>query len=126
MTELEQAARAARADGLVVFDRSGVTGHPDHAAATAAALAAAEKLRLPVLEWTLPADVAARLNAELGTAFTGHRRQEMDVVVRVDRRRQCRAIAAHRSQATPGSPLWRRLRLLGDHEHRRLTRADPC
>src|SRR5664279_1552211 len=39
--EVIDAARAAHADGLLVFDPSGVTGHPDHAAATAAALLAA-------------------------------------------------------------------------------------
>ena len=39
--EVIDAARAVRADGLLVFDPSGVTGHPDHAAATDAALLAA-------------------------------------------------------------------------------------
>lgn len=117
MPEIAAAAHAAGADGLVVFDRSGVTGHPDHSAASAAALAAAATLALPVLEWTLPAGVAAQLNAELGTSFTGHPLGEIDVVLRVDRTRQCRAITAHRSQATPASPLWRRLELLGDFEY---------
>lgn len=121
--EVERAARQWRADGLVVFDRDGVTGHPDHAAATAAARGAAARLGLPVLEWTLPADVADRLNLELGTGFTGHPPDEIDVVLPVGRTRQLRAIAAHASQAAPASPLWRRLELVGDHEYLRLTPA---
>ncbi len=39
--DIIDAARADHADGLLVFDPSGVTGHPDHAAATAAALTTA-------------------------------------------------------------------------------------
>ena len=109
------------ADGVIVFDRSGVTGHPDHAAATRAALDAALARGVDVLEWTLPAAVAAQLNAELGTAFSGHTPQDIDVVVTVDRKAQCAAIAAHASQAVPGSPMWRRLELLGSSEHLRLT-----
>ena len=109
------------ADGVVVFDRSGVTGHPDHAAATRAALDAALARGVDVLEWTLPSAIAAQLNTELGTAFTGHAPQNIDMVVMVDRKAQCAAIAAHASQAISRSPLWRRLELLGPEEHLRLT-----
>jgi LmbE family N-acetylglucosaminyl deacetylase len=49
-----------RPDGLLVFDETGITGHPDHRAATAAAVRAARAAGLPVLAWTLPAAVAAR------------------------------------------------------------------
>jgi N-acetylglucosamine malate deacetylase 2 len=63
----------AGATHLLAFDTDGVTGHPDHARATEAALAAAATLRLPVLGWTVPRAVAARLNAEFGTGFTGPR-----------------------------------------------------
>ena len=114
------AARNVRADGLLVFDAGGVTGHPDHVAATAAALTAAAILDVPVLGWTLPQDVAETLNAERGTAFTGTPDDEIDFVVPVDRARQHAAIAAHASQAIPTSVLWRRLELLGDVEHLRL------
>ena len=110
-----------RADGVIVFDRSGVTGHRDHAAATRAALDAALTQGVAVLEWTLPAAVAAQLNTELGTAFSGHAPQDIDVVVTVDRKAQRAAIAAHASQAVSGSPMWRRLELLGSAEHLRLT-----
>lgn len=111
-------------DGLVVFDPSGVTGHEDHRAATAAALSAAETLGLPVLGWTLPAAVASLLNAELGTSFVGH--ETVDLVVPVDRGRQRIASLAHASQAIPTSVLWRRLEVLGDVEHLRwLRRPQP-
>ncbi len=116
------AARTASSDGLLVFDPSGVTGHPDHTAATRAALAAARLLDLGVLAWTLPEEVAATLNTELGTTFTGHPRHQIDLHVRVDRRRQLQAVQAHPSQALPGSALWRRLELLGATEHLRWLR----
>jgi N-acetylglucosamine malate deacetylase 2 len=121
--DVGDAVRDTGTDGLLVFDPSGVTGHPDHAAATAAALAAADVLDLPVLGWTLLATVAATLNAERGTAFTGHAPADIDLVVPVDRARQRAAIAAHASQAVPTSVLWRRLELLGGTEHLRRLRA---
>lgn len=120
--QVQEEARRTEAQGLLVFDPSGVTGHPDHRAATAAGLRAAEALDLPVLGWTLPADVAATLNAEVGASFTGHAADEVDLVVAVDRVRQRAAIACHPSQALPTSVLWRRLALLGDAEHLRRLR----
>ena len=117
--EVIDAARAGNADGLLVFDPGGVTGHPDHAAATDAALLAAAGLDLPVLGWTLPAAVAEVLNRELGTEFVGHRSAEIDIRLPVDRVRQAAACSAHVSQAIPTSVLWRRLELLGGYEHLR-------
>lgn len=112
-----------RPDGLVVFGLSGgVTGHPDHEAASRAAMEVAAAASLPVLEWCLPRQVAEVLNTEFGAAFTGFDTAELPITVRVDRDRQRRAIDAHVSQAVPGSVLWRRLELLGDREHLRLTR----
>lgn len=113
-----------RAEGLLVFDASGVTGHPDHVAATAAALLAAETRGRPVLGWTLPASVATRLNEEFGAGFVGHPGDEVDLVVAVDRTRQHVASRAHVSQALPGSVLWRLLELLGDTEHLRWLRRE--
>ena len=110
------------ADGLVAFDLDGVTGHPDHSRATAAGLCAARTLGLGLLGWTLPCNTADQLSEEHGTSFTGHLPSGLDVVITVDRARQLDAIAEHRSQAVPGSVLWRRLELLGDREHLRWLR----
>lgn len=110
------------AQALLVFDEGGVTGHPDHHRATQAAVAAAEPAGLPVLAWAIPAAVAAALNEEHGGRFSGRRPDEIDLRLPVDRRAQRRAIAAHASQAVPGSVLWRRLELLGDVEHLRWLR----
>ncbi len=113
------------ADGLLVFDTDGVTGHPDHVAATAAAVAAADRSGVPVLGWTVPRAVAAALNAEYGADFTGQEDADIDLVVTVDRTLQLAAISCHPSQAVPGSLLWRRLELLGEHEHLRWIRRMP-
>ena len=119
-------AGEVRADGLLVFDTDGVTGHPDHASATLAALAAADRAGLTVLGWTVPRSVAFALNEEYGAAFTGHDPQDIDLVVAVDRTRQLAAVACHPSQAIPGSLLWRRLDLLGETEFLRwLRRPHP-
>lgn len=120
--EVAAAARAGRVDGLLVFDTNGVTGHQDHAAATAAALYAARSLDLRVLGWIIPISVAEALNAEFGTHFTGRQPSEIHLTVRVDRTRQRRAAHAHPSQALPTSALWRRLELLGDAEQLRWLR----
>lgn len=114
-----------RIDGVVVFDPSGITGHPDHQQATRAAMAFASERGLPVLGWTLPESVAAALNDEFGAGFVGHPEAEIDVVVEVDRARQRQAIRCHPSQAVAGSALWRRLELLGTHEHARWLTAAP-
>ncbi|GAB78432.1 N-acetylglucosaminyl deacetylase, LmbE family [Austwickia chelonae] len=111
-------------EGLLVFDDDGVTGHPDHCAATAAAVHAAAARALPVLAWTMPVEVAEELNRSFGTAISGRSREQVDLVVRCPRERQLRAVHAHTSQAVPGSPLWRRLELCGDVEWVRfLTRG---
>ena len=118
---LAQAGRSTP-DGLLVFDPSGVTGHPDHVAATAAALAAAERLDLPVLAWTLPQHVTTALNEGTGASFVGHLPADIDLTVTVDRATQRIACLEHASQAIPTSILWRRLDLLGDLEHLRWIR----
>jgi N-acetylglucosamine malate deacetylase 2 len=120
--EVIDAAGAARAAGLLVFDPSGVTGHHDHAAASAAALLAAADLNLPDLGWTLPDSVATQLNRECGTGFVGHPAVAINIELPVTRTRQVAACAAHVSQAIPTSVLWRRLELLGDVEHLRWLR----
>jgi len=109
-----------QADGVVVFDADGVTGHPDHAAATRAVTRAGSRAGPAVLAWTLPESVASQLNSELGTAFTGrpdHGPAGIDLAITVHRDRQLQAVHSHPSQAVPGSALWRRLELLGEMEY---------
>lgn len=114
-------AAAARAgvSGLLVFDDTGITGHPDHRAATAAAVQAGRQAGLPVLAWALPEMVAAQLKAETGHDFAGQSPDRMDLCVRVSRNRQRRAALLHASQVSPSAVLWRRLQLQGDCEHLR-------
>lgn len=117
-------ARESQAAGLLVFDSTGITGHPDHRAATAAAVFAAPLLGLDVLAWTIPERVAASLREEFGVEFLGRDAQSIDMTIPVDRARQRRAVTCHPSQAVPGSALWRRLELQGDEESLRwLVRA---
>lgn len=116
------AAREVEADGIIGFDLTGVTGHPDHAHATAAAVHAAGTIDLPVLGWTVPDTVAATLRAEYGARFVGHTKTEVDLVLTVDRTLQFKAVACHPSQAVPGSVMWRRIDLLADKEHLRWLR----
>ena len=109
----------ASAEMLLVFDKGGITGHPDHSHATAAALLAAKLSTLSVLAWVLPEVVAARLNAEFETTFVGCPAAEVDIVFQVDRSRQSAAIACHASQSGDNPVLRRRLELLGTLEHLR-------
>ena len=108
-----------RPGGLLVFDDTGITGHPDHQAATRAAVQAAAVAGLPVLAWTLPATVASRLQSETGQKFTGQPPDRVDLCIRVGRARQRRAALMHASQISPTAVLWRRLQLQGDCEHLR-------
>jgi N-acetylglucosamine malate deacetylase 2 len=107
------------ADGLLVFDDTGITGHPDHQAATRAAVRAGQRAGLPVLAWTLPATVAIRLRAETGQDWCGQQADDVDLCVRVSRDRQRRAALLHASQVSPAAVLWRRLQLQGECEHLR-------
>jgi LmbE family N-acetylglucosaminyl deacetylase len=112
-------AAASGAEGLLVFDDTGVTGHPDHRAATGAAVRAAAAAGLPVLAWALPEAIAGQLRAETGAPFAGQPAARLDLCVRVDRARQRRAALRHASQVSPTAVLWRRLQLQGDCEHLR-------
>jgi LmbE family N-acetylglucosaminyl deacetylase len=107
------------AEGLLVFDDTGITGHPDHQAATHAAVHAARTGTAPVLAWALQDTVADRLREETGGAFMGQPPGRIDLCIRVDRARQRRAALMHASQISPAAVLWRRLQLQGDCEHLR-------
>jgi N-acetylglucosamine malate deacetylase 2 len=112
-----------RPDGLLVFDDTGITGHPDHQAASRAAVWATAAAGLPVLAWALPVTVADRLHAETGLTFAGQPPDRMDMCVRVNRVKQRRAALMHASQISPAAVLWRRLQLQGDCEYLRWLRA---
>jgi len=125
VAEIADFASDARTDGVVAFDRGGVTGHPDHRRATEATMAFGSRVGLPVLGWALPQAVASALNAEFGADFSGYGRSAIDLRVPVDRERQRSAIALHRSQSLPGQALWRRLELTGANEHARWQDEAP-
>ncbi|MBK5222828.1 MAG: PIG-L family deacetylase [Acidimicrobiia bacterium] len=116
LLDREIEADIAGASLVVVFEPSGVTGHVDHRAATAAAERVAAQHGLPVLEWGVTPHVAAALNVEMGTCFV-----PLDGVdVAVDRSAQLAAIACHESQARDNPVLIRRLQLQGALERVRF------
>lgn len=120
--EVERAVAASDPDGIVTFDTTGISGHPDHVAATGAAVRAGERHGLGVLAWTLPEEICATLGDEGFAGFLGRPAGEIDLVTTVDRTAQRVAVDHHPSQAVPGSVLWRRLELQGDTEHLRWLR----
>jgi LmbE family N-acetylglucosaminyl deacetylase len=73
MSDANEVATRVRVDGLLAFDVSGVSGHPDHQRATDVAAKLAADRGIGLLGWTLTADIARALNDERGSAFTGHR-----------------------------------------------------
>lgn len=113
---IRRRAVAEHADLLLVFDEGGITGHPDHERSTEAAVVVGADLGVPVLGWALHERVADSLRREFGAPFVGRTDDEVDLMVRVDRRRQHEAIARHASQATDNPVLVRRLELQGDVE----------
>lgn len=117
--EIERVLDRVRPDGLVTFDSTGISGHPDHVAATAAAVRAGERHALGVLAWTLPDDICATLAGEGYVGFLGRPTTEIDLALTVERTAQLAAVECHPSQAVPGSVLWRRLELQADTEHLR-------
>jgi len=112
------------ANGLLVFDETGITGHPDHRVATRAARCTAGVAGLPVLAWALPGTIADQLREETGAAFAGQPPDRIDLCIRVDRSSQRRAALRHASQISPTAVLWRRLQLQGDCEHLRWLPPD--
>ena len=120
--EVERAVAATRPDGILTFDTTGISGHPDHVAATDAAVRVAARHGLGVLAWTLPEEICRRLDDDGHSGFLGRPMSEVDLILTVDRTAQRAAVDRHPSQAVPGSVLWRRLELQGDTEHLRWLR----
>ena len=112
-----------RIDLLVVFEPSGVTGHPDHRAATEAAVRVGSAHGLALLEWGLATHVADALRTEFGAPFSALDDTRTQTIT-VERDVQWRAIARHGSQATGNPVLARRLALQGNSENIRVTYAD--
>lgn len=104
-------------DLILTFDVGGITGHPDHQAATRAAIDAGRRHGLPVLGWIIPDHIAAQLNRELSTGFVGASTSRSDLVLVVDRATQHAAMAHHVSQLQDNPVPLRRLELQGDLEH---------
>ena len=120
--EVERAVTATRPDAILTFDTTGISGHPDHVAATDAAVRVATRHDLPVLAWTLPEEICRRLDDDGHSGFLGRPMSEVDLILTVDRTAQRAAVDRHPSQAVPGSVLWRRLELQGNTEHLRWLR----
>jgi LmbE family N-acetylglucosaminyl deacetylase len=121
--EVEASAAPVPIDCLLVFDEGGITRHPDHQRASEAALAAGDRLGVQVLAWCLPSSIAATLNGEFSTSFTGREPSEIDLEIEVDRTLQHEAISCHASQSTDNPVLWRRLTLQGNTESLRWLSA---
>jgi N-acetylglucosamine malate deacetylase 2 len=117
---------AAGADALLVFDEGGITGHPDHQAATRVALRVATDLDITVIAWAVPITVARLLNREFGSRLVGREPAEIDLRVAVDRTRQLRAMACHDSQLADNRFPLRRLELTGNIESLRYLRRVPA
>jgi LmbE family N-acetylglucosaminyl deacetylase len=117
-----QAAADVDPDWTLVFDDGGITGHPDHQAATDATLDAANTLDRPVLAWSVPRAAATALNDAFGTSFVGRDERDCQITLETDRRTQLQAIACHASQSTDNPVMRRRLELQQNTEWLRVLR----
>jgi LmbE family N-acetylglucosaminyl deacetylase len=103
--------RRCSADLLLTAEAGGID--PLVIGATCAAGRAAG---VPVLAWTLPAEVAADVRAAGGQGVPDHPGGTTDFAVRVARNVQMRAMRAHRSQAAVEHAQIARLDVQGDRE----------
>ena len=117
--EIDRAVTATRPDGMVTFDTTGISGHPDHVAAAEAAIRAGGRHEVGVLAWTLPDAICRTLADEGYAGFLGRPDDGIHLELTVDRAAQQAAVGCHPSQAVPGSVLWRRLELQGETEYLR-------
>jgi LmbE family N-acetylglucosaminyl deacetylase len=110
---------------LVIFEPQGVTGHPDHQAASRAAERIADQRALPAIKWGIDPATASRLEAEHGLSFAsiGDGPDVHDIPI--DRTAQLAAIRCHRSQLDHDPVVCRLLALTGNTERVRLRQPRP-
>jgi LmbE family N-acetylglucosaminyl deacetylase len=105
---------------LVVLEPQGVTGHPDHQAASRAAARVADRHALPVIQWGLEPLTAARLEVEYGQPFASIGDGPGVHDVRVDRTAQLVAIRRHASQLDNNPVVCNVIAMQGDLERVRI------
>lgn len=110
---------------LVVLEPQGVTGHPDHRAASRAAERIADQRALPVIEWGIDPLTASRLEEEHGLSVESIGDGPGVHDVRVDRTAQLAAIRSHASQLDDDPVVCRLLALHGDLERIRIRPPHP-
>ncbi len=116
---VERGAVVESGDLVIAFDDSGITGHPDHIAATEVAKALATARGAGLYLWSLPEDVADNLNARFNTSFIGRPKNELTITLDVanERELQWKAIRCHQSQSEAFDLVQARLELLGGFEY---------
>jgi LmbE family N-acetylglucosaminyl deacetylase len=105
---------------LVVLEPRGVTGHPDHRAASRAAERIADRRAIPVIEWGMSPLTASRLGQQHGTTFESIDDGPGVRDVRVDRTVQLAAIQIHASQLDDDPVVCALLAQTGDIERIRI------
>jgi N-acetylglucosamine malate deacetylase 2 len=107
---------------LLVADGAG--SHGSRVVESVGAAAAARNI--PALAWTLPQEVAEKIQAETGVPMNGTPMEKIDFRVRVVRDAQWFAMRAYGGQADHGAPHRDRLAAQGSYEWLRwLTRGSP-
>jgi N-acetylglucosamine malate deacetylase 2 len=107
---------------LIAFEPQGITGHPDHRAATAAAERIADLRQLPVIEWGIDPRTAQQMHEQCGVRFRAIADGPDVFDLAVSRATQLEAIQRHRSQLDDDPVVLKRLSLQGDVERVRLRR----
>ena len=107
---------------LIALEPRGVTGHPDHRAATAAAERIADQRALPVVEWGIDPITASKLKEQYGLCFETIDDGPGVFDVRVDRTAQLTAIRCHASQLDDDPVVCTLLTMRGDVERVRIRR----
>jgi LmbE family N-acetylglucosaminyl deacetylase len=105
---------------LVVLEPQGVTGHPDHRAASRAAERVADQRAVAVIEWGIGPHTASQLRQEHGMSWEWIADGPGVQDVRVDRTAQFSAIRFHASQLDSDPEVCKLLAQNGDIERVRI------